>query len=684
MLASRRLSREKRVGYSTLRFRILDEKSLTNLLLMPWELIRFSLILIFRSGEYLFWNLLLLLQVFTYPFSFRWQKLFEKLIESRQKRLSQKLILWDNFFNFEHYLQFVSSIKAQKFFLKILFFPFFLLRFLFLLILILSSRGLITLFALVEIVIRFFVVLALVFVAPVLRLASNKFQQLFTIFASNYNRLLEFSLGSAKKVLLIVASLFFFSLTVILPRIGSELVPEIHQGTLYLNIVHPVGTKVERNAALLAELEKELRKFPEIEKTGFVAGTTVDDISGGEIGEHIGKLTINLRRSSNIRKSEEVVIERIRKIMENKPDLKYTLTRPVLFSLKAPIEVLIRGYNLDQLRLVSSRLLERIEAIPGLKDVQSSIRTGFPEVVIELDRFKLAHYKLNAYDVAAMIKNKFDGYIATRFKEEDIRLDIRVRLKENQRQSVENLRNIIVNGGEQIGIPLRAVAKLKIASGPSEIRRVDQERTAVISANVRGISLTEGVSEIQKVLNSFSLPAGFSYEIAGQNREMESSLGSLKLAMFLAIFLVYIVMASQFESFLHPLLIMLTVPMALIGVFLVLFALDIPLSITAYIGIITLVGIVVNNAIVLISYINLLREKGEEKIDAIKKATQVRLRPILMTTLTTVLGLLPMAFGVAEGTEIRVPMALTVIAGLLTATFLTLIVIPIVYDRFSR
>ena len=291
---------------------------------------------------------------------------------------------------------------------------------------------------------------------------------------------------------------------------------------------------------------------------------------------------------------------------------------------------------------------------------------------------------MNAYDVASLIKNKIEGFVATKFKERDRRVDIRVYLKDEQRRRAENIRNLIINPGGAVAIPLNSVAMVKIQTGPNEIRRVDQDRSAVITANISNIDLNEAVENIYSVLEAYPLPPGINFELSGQNKEMKTSMNSLMLALFLAIFLVYIVMASQFESFLHPFLILFTIPMALIGVFSTLWLLGISLSVTVYIGMITLVGIVVNNAIVLIDYINLLRKRGIEKIEAIKQAGKIRLRPILITTSTTVLGLLPMAIGMGEGTEIRTPMAVSIIAGLISATFLTLVLIPVVYNRFSR
>jgi HAE1 family hydrophobic/amphiphilic exporter-1 len=429
---------------------------------------------------------------------------------------------------------------------------------------------------------------------------------------------------------------------------------------------------------------KKISKLQLVKDISYYAGTTKDDLSAKEIGEHIGKITVNINKSGDIQKNEEIAISNIRTLMKKFTDLDYNISRPVLFTMKAPIEVVIKGYNLTLLREVSSNLYEQISKIEGIKDVQTTIKPGFPELVIEFNRTKLAHFGMNAYSVANLVKNKIEGFVATKYKEKERRIDVRVFLRDSQRKNAKSLKDLIINPGGIIPIKLSSVANINILSGPNEIRRVNQDRAAIISANIANIDLNEAVSKIYEIVENYKMPQNFTYELSGQNKEMKTSVDSLIVAMLLAVFLVYIVMASQFESFLHPFLILFTIPMAFIGVFMTLYFLKIPMGVTVFIGMITLVGIVVNNAIVLIDYINLLRRRGVEKIEAIKKAGSIRLRPILITTLTTVLGLLPMALGLGEGAEIRMPMAVSIIAGLLSATLLTLILIPIVYNRFSK
>ncbi len=238
----------------------------------------------------------------------------------------------------------------------------------------------------------------------------------------------------------------------------------------------------------------------------------------------------------------------------------------------------------------------------------------------------------------------------------------------------------MVNPGAAVPLPLEAVATITIDEGPNEIRRIDQQRAALITANVSGIDLGTVNGRIERKLREMNFPSDFTFALSGQNREMQTSLNSLVFALLLAVFLIYVVMASQFESLIQPFIIMFSIPLAFIGVIVLLYLLSIPASVVVFIGIIVLAGIVVNNAIVLVDYINYLRSRGMEKAEAIIQAGSVRLRPILMTSLTTILGLLPMALGLGEGAEIRTPMAVTVIAGLVSSTVLTLVIIPTIYS----
>ncbi|NIM15288.1 MAG: AcrB/AcrD/AcrF family protein [Candidatus Aminicenantes bacterium] len=687
MLASRKF--KKTTDFSLKKFALRFEKkhSLLNYILIPVETSLNIVILILKLVVVLFLFVISVFLVFLYPLLalVRIHKKTVQLIKNVTERLAKGKTLWENFMIILPFNQYAESMSISKSLLK---WPFAWLYYIFRFIIsgfsFVFIRFFLTFFGIAVVFFKGFLVMILTPAAAVLKLLANSFSKLLKVINKFYPRLLNAALKNATQVIVGVLILFAFTIFVVLPGIGSELIPEVHQGTIYVNVTFPVGTPVEKNDELLQDISREIRQDELVQEISYYAGTTKDELQEDEVGEHIGRITVVLKKSRDIKKTEERFITNLRSLLGDFTDLDYNISRPVLFTMKPPIEVVIKGYNLAELRRISSEIYQRIAEIPGLKDVQSSVKPGFPELVVEFDRMRLSHYSMNAFDVASLIKNKIEGFVATKYKEKDRRIDIRVYLKDEQRRRAENIKSLIINPGGVVPIPLSSVASVNILSGPNEIRRVDQERSAIISANISDINLASAVGKIYDVVERYPLPPGFNYELTGQNKEMETSLNSLTLAMVLAIFLVYIVMASQFESLLHPFLILFTIPMALIGVFLTLYVLRIPIGITVYIGMITLVGIVVNNAIILIDYINTLRKRGMEKLEAIKQAGAVRLRPILITTLTTVLGLLPMAIGLGEGTEIRMPMAVSIIAGLLSATFLTLVLIPIAYSKFSK
>ncbi len=616
---------------------------------------------------------------------------------------------------------------------KILAVPFFLIRFIALVFLRLLFSAAHVVLMLVAVLLKgVFIMLRIILTSPA-RVLLSSFDWLYSRVERAYPPLLQKALEKPQAVLGGVTLILLLSLFVLAPRLGSELIPEVHQGEFNIEVTLPVGTPVETTDLKIAEIQRLIQKQPGIKKVASVSGTDITANSNSEEGEHTGKITVTLNRKGDKREisgqasrngqsgdktfaavradiapgtgvslpsdqpqqespqqsdaevvSEEELIAAIRRDLRTLSGVRWKISRPVLFSFKTPIEVEIHGYNLRELQQYSRELEERMAEIPGVTDIKSNMQRGNPEVQIVYDRALLAQYGLNIRDVASIVRNKVRGDVATEFKEQDRKIDVLVRLREKDRESIQDLRRLIVNPGAEKAIPLEAVAQIKVKEGPAEIRRVEQERTATVTANLSGRSLSSVSEDLFRELQAMDLPDDFTFRLAGQNEEMETSLNSLKLALALAIFLVYIVMASQFESMIHPFIIIFTIPLALIGVILYLFAFNIPLSIVVFLGMIMLAGIVVNNAIVLVDYINKLRDRGVEKMDAIVQAGKVRLRPIMMTTATTVLGLLPMALGLGDGAEIRTPMAITVIVGLASSTVLTLIIIPTVYSLVDR
>ena len=353
-------------------------------------------------------------------------------------------------------------------------------------------------------------------------------------------------------------------------------------------------------------------------------------------------------------------------------------------SFSSPLSIEIAGYDLDGLAQVSVAIVNEMSAVDRFTDIRTTIERGNPEIQIVFDQERAAKLGLAVRDIADRVVANVRGELATRYTWRDRKIDVLVRSVDTRRSSVEEIRQLIVNPTSDRPVTLDAVAEISISQGPSEIRRVAQERVAIITANVAYGDLGAAASEAAALIRQVPMPAGITATVSGQSEEMQDSFRSMQFALALAIFLVYLVMASQFESLIHPFVILFTIPLALVGAVLALFVTGTTINIVAFIGIIMLAGIVVNNAIVLVDLINQLRAQGKQRIEAILEAGTARLRPILMTSLTTTLGLLPMAMGFGEGSEVRTPMAITVIGGLAVSTLLTLVVIPVVYSLMDR
>jgi HAE1 family hydrophobic/amphiphilic exporter-1 len=466
--------------------------------------------------------------------------------------------------------------------------------------------------------------------------------------------------------------------------IGQELIPPISQGEFSFNVLLPEGSPLESTDRKMAHLEELAADFPEVESYFTSIGTATRLGSNVKTKDkNLGQLNIVMKRKGD-RQAEEALVARMRDRFQEVPGIQYKFSRPSYFSFQTPVEIHVFGYNLEVLKEFSDELAERIAAIDGLKDVKTSLEYGNPELNVHFDRVRLSSLGLSLNEVSNTLKTKIKGDVPTKYKEREKQVDIRVRTSAWRSEDIESMRSLVVAEQEGRPITLATVADVEVARGLNQISRISQQRAAVVTANISGRDLGSVSEDIRFVLASTRIPPQITVELGGQNEELLHSYHNLRLALLLAIFLVYLVMAAQFESFLHPFIIMFTVPLGAIGVFFTLLLFGKSLSIVVFIGAIMLSGIVVNNGIVLIDYINRRRRSGEDTYNAIVEAAKIRLRPILMTTLTTVLGLLPMALATGEGAEIRAPMALTVIGGLLGATFLTLLVIPSLYAVVSR
>lgn len=517
----------------------------------------------------------------------------------------------------------------------------------------------------------------------ILRPLQAVFDRGWTALAAFYPRILAGALRHRARALVPAVALAVLAVFMV-PHLGVELVPPFSQGAFTFELEFPPGTPLAASERKVQELERSLVEDPRI-GTFFASIGESPELGGTatERRENIAQLNFAIKNPGD-RRQEEAVVEAIRGRLAGDPQIRYTFRRPTYFSFKTPIEIHVFGHDLDELRRYSSTLAASMQAVPGLRDVRSTLEEGNPEVQIRFRRERAAALDLDLESVSRTLRNKIRGEVATRLKERDRQLDILVRTARADEIDVDHVENLIVGQAGGIPIPLSSVADVDVGMGPSQITHIGQQRAAIVRANLVGRDLGSATRDIEQLLHDHPPPATLAAGLGGQNEEIATSFRSLALAVFLAIFMVYLVMASQFESFLHPLVILVTVPLGAVGVVFALALTDTAVSIVVLIGVVMLSGIVVNNAIVLIDFINQRRRAGLAKIEAILEGAQARLRPIFMTTLTTVLALLPMALGFGQGAELRAPMAIAVIGGMLLGTLLTLVVIPVVYATLDH
>ena len=506
------------------------------------------------------------------------------------------------------------------------------------------------------------------------------FKSMNDALSSRYPIFLGWALNR-KGVILVIAFGLLAGTVWMVPRLGIELIPQMAQGEFNVEFKLQPGTPLEQTDRVLARLQQAALSVDDIETSFAVAGTgNRMDANPDQGGENWGEVHIALENQAG----EVEAMETLRRALAKEPGVQYEFNYPTLFTFDTPIEIEIAGYDLDKLKRVAQDVAGRMDASDRFADVKSTMESGNPEVQIYFDRERAAALGLAVSDVARRVVSNVRGDIATRYSWRDRKIDVLVRVQEEDRANINRIRELVVNPESPKPIPLSTIADVVIDVGPGEIRRIGQERVALVSANLNYGDLGTAAEEINGIIDDAAVPPGLSVALGGQSEEMNRSFRSLLMALALAVFLVYLIMASQFESLLHPFVIFFSIPLALIGAVFALWLTNSTISVVVFIGLILLAGIVVNNAIVLVDLINQLRAQGMPKIEAIKEAGRLRLRPILMTTLTTTLGLLPLAMGFGEGAEIRAPMAITVIGGLLVSTLLTLVVIPVMYTILDR
>ena len=509
------------------------------------------------------------------------------------------------------------------------------------------------------------------------------FQKFYATVAAVYPGLLRWSLGHRWSVIL-AATLIFASTMMLVPRLGTELIPQFSQGEFDVDLRLSPGAPLSETDQAIQAAQRAAAGIDAIALNYSVAGTGNRlDANPVDAGDNTGTLSVQLSTGAG-RNAENDAMDAMRDELARLPGVQYEFSRPALLSFASPLQIEISGFDLDSLERVSRAVIAEMSASDRFADIKTTVERGNPEIQIIFDQERAAKLGLAVRDIANRVVANVRGELATRYTWRDKKIDVVVRSVDTRRSSIEEIRRLIVNPTSDRPVTLDAVAEVKISQGPAEIRRVAQERVAIITANLAHGDLGAAAAEAGSIVNRIPMPEGVSAMVSGQSEEMEESFESMQFALILAIFLVYLVMASQFESLIHPFVILFTIPLALVGAVLALYITGTTINIVALIGVIMLAGIVVNNAIVLVDLINQLRAQGVERVEAIMEAGSARLRPILMTSLTTALGLLPMAMGFGEGSEVRTPMAITVIGGLVVSTMLTMVVIPVVYSLMDR
>jgi HAE1 family hydrophobic/amphiphilic exporter-1 len=515
------------------------------------------------------------------------------------------------------------------------------------------------------------------------RPVSRAFDRSLAALTNSYPPALRWALRSRATVLILALAACVVSFLMI-PVLGVNLVPTFSQGEFFFRVELPEGTPLEATDRFVAEAQQVLAGDPRVGSYASTAGGSGLSLSSsGSEGENSARIQVRMKPGTGP-EDEEAVAAKLRERLAISEMARFELGRPSYFTFRTPIEAEVYGDDLAELRQAAAGLRQDMESIPGLVDVRTSAELGNPELQVVFNREQLNRLGLDLSDVAETVRSKVQGTVATRFQQGDREIDIRVRSVEVGRASVDDLSSLIVGQRNGVPIPLSTVAQVNVTEGPSEIRRIGQKRAAVISGNLAGRNMGEVAADVRAAIRRASLPAGVTASLSGQEEEMQSSFRSLTLAGLLALFLVYLVMACEFESLIHPFVVMFTVPLGVIGTVGALALTGHSIDVVAILGSVMLAGIVVNNAIVLIDGVNQLRDQGVSRHDALIEGGLNRLRPILMTTACTVLGLLPLALGIGEGSELQKPLAITVIGGLTVGTVLTLIVIPVIYTLLDR
>lgn len=513
---------------------------------------------------------------------------------------------------------------------------------------------------------------------------SRWFDRLFGRVEAAYRKFLHYALNHRKTVVSISILIFVLSGLSAL-KLGAEFMPVTDSGQLTISVSLPDGAKLKDTDSVITQIEKKLESIKEL-KTAFVQIGTSGGFSIGGNTTNVGTVNVQLIDLKARSRSVGQIADEIRGLTKDIAGAEIQVTvsdNMSMGSSTTPVDIAIKGDDLDQLKKIGNDLKGLVSSVDGTREVKTSMNEGVPEVQVHVDRKNAAQFGLTAGQISQAVKGTISGTTATRYRYEGKEINVVLSGDETLKSSISNLEQTPIPTPMGISVPLSEVANVTLDRGPASITRSGQTRVVNVTSQIMNRDVNSISKDIEAKLKTYKMPDGYTYELNGQNKEIADSFKDLALAMVLAIILVYMILASQFESLIHPFTIILSLPMGFSGGMLGLFITHKTLSVPAFIGLILLIGIVVSNAIVLVDYINKRRERGEERELAIENAGPIRLRPIVMTSLATVLGLIPMALGIGEGSESMSPMAVVVIFGMALSTVSTLLLVPVIYTIFE-
>ena len=512
------------------------------------------------------------------------------------------------------------------------------------------------------------------------------FHRAFEKSKSGYQKWLQRALQRPFLVVFMVVALLAISMFGA-SYLGGDFLPEMDSAEIMIDLELPAGTSLDETDRMVQEVEAIVGEIPEVQNVFSTVGGA--GFIGEEASPEVASLHLNLPPREEREREGIEIVEEIREELAHLPaaDVSVNLMDMAGGGMEEDaVELLIAGDDMDQLEELTTKVEERLEPLPSTREVGTSFDEGRPEMQLRVDREKAGELGFHTPQVANLVNMVLEGEMVSRLEQEGDEIDIYIEGREQDREDVRTLERLPVANPEGLKLPLEEVADITYTEGPTSIERDGQTRAAYVNAALApGYTLTEVQAEIEEVMEEITLPAGYSYDYGGELADMLAAFDDLALALVLAVLLVYMIMAIQFESLLFPFIVMFTLPQAFTGVVAALLITGHPLSVPALIGAVMLAGIVVNNGIIMVDYINVLRWQQQYSLrDAIQEAGVVRYRPILMTTLTTVAGMFPLALGIGAGAELQAPLASVVVGGLSFSALVTLFFVPAMYLLVDR